>query len=103
IKQVEILSALREELPDMPEVDPAHLSELRTLAQIADAMGGGAKAQMAAGTVSSEAVDRPSEAAVAPVPPTPASSEPADNPQVAQTTILAIVAEKTGYPADMLD
>ena len=44
IKQVEILSALRERIPDMPEIDPARLAELRTLAQIADAIAGSAPA-----------------------------------------------------------
>ncbi|MTH99047.1 SDR family NAD(P)-dependent oxidoreductase, partial [Roseibium sp. RKSG952] len=38
IKQVEILSALREALPDMPELDPGSLSELRTLSEIAGAI-----------------------------------------------------------------
>lgn len=36
IKQVEILSALREQHPDLPEVDPEVLVELRTIRAIAD-------------------------------------------------------------------
>lgn len=39
IKQVEILSALREKMPDMPEIDPSRLGELRTLGAIAMALG----------------------------------------------------------------
>ena len=38
IKQVEILSALREKMPDMPEIEPGRLAELRTLQLIADAI-----------------------------------------------------------------
>ena len=36
IKQVEILSALRDQHPDLPEVDPESLAELRTIRAIAD-------------------------------------------------------------------
>ncbi len=35
IKQVEILSALRERMPDLPEIDPAQIAELRTIRSIA--------------------------------------------------------------------
>jgi len=36
IKQVEILSALRDQHPDLPEVDPEVLVELRSIRAIAD-------------------------------------------------------------------
>ena len=36
IKQVEILSSLRDQYPDLPEVDPEELTELRTIRAIAD-------------------------------------------------------------------
>lgn len=39
IKQVEILSALRDQYPSLPEVDPEHLAELRTIRKIADFFG----------------------------------------------------------------
>ena len=35
IKQVEILSTLRERMPSLPEIDPEQLVELRTIAAIA--------------------------------------------------------------------
>lgn len=41
IKQVEILSTLRERMPGMPEIDPARLAELRTIGAIAAAIDGG--------------------------------------------------------------
>ncbi|OYV25225.1 MAG: hypothetical protein B7X08_06465 [Acidocella sp. 20-63-7] len=40
IKQVEILSTLRERLPNLPQIEPAQLAELRTLAQLADQLQG---------------------------------------------------------------
>jgi acyl carrier protein len=36
IKQVEILSALRDRYPSLPEVDPEQITELRTIRKIAD-------------------------------------------------------------------
>ena len=39
IKRVEILSAMQEQAPDLPEVDPAELAKLATLQQIVDRMG----------------------------------------------------------------
>ena len=36
IKQVEILSALRDQHPELPEVDPEVLADLRTIRAIAD-------------------------------------------------------------------
>ena len=39
IKQVEILSALREQMPNLPEVDPEQIAELRSIRKIADFFG----------------------------------------------------------------
>jgi acyl carrier protein len=36
IKRVEILGAMQEQHPELPEVNPAELAELRTLQQIVD-------------------------------------------------------------------
>ena len=44
IKRVEILSAMREEAPELPEVDASHMAQLQTLGQIVEYMaqnGGG--------------------------------------------------------------
>ena len=40
IKRVEILAAVQEQAPGMPDVDPAHMSTLTTLGQIVDYMQG---------------------------------------------------------------
>jgi malonyl CoA-acyl carrier protein transacylase len=86
IKRVEILSAMRERAPGMPEVKPTELATLRTLGQIVDHLR---KAMGAAAPV-----------AAAPVAAAPA---PAAAPAVdLESLMLTIVAEKTGYPKDML-
>ena len=107
IKQVEILSALREKLPSMPEIEPARLAELRTLQLIAEAIvsdsespaiGITSPAAEATGTSggsnSAEAVSQP--------PQVPTRDCGAALSATAET-VRAVVAEKTGYPVDMLD
>ncbi len=76
IKRVEILSALQERIPDLPQVSASEMGALSTLGEIVARL---------------ESV-RPAGAA-------PAAS--AVGPDL-ETTLLAVVAEKTGYPAEML-
>ena len=103
IKQVEILSALRETMPDMPEIDPARLAELRTLAQIAEAVAGAAPSS-APQTVPDAPMPEPPKPALEAVPVAqPAPALPAVDTNAVAETVRSIVAEKTGYPTDMLD
>ncbi len=81
IKRVEILSALQERLPDAPIIQPEHLATLRTLRDIAGFLG-------SAGGKS------PSSD------PGPQATAPAAD---VQAILLEVVAEKTGYPAEMLE
>ncbi len=87
IKQVEILSTLRERLPGLPEIDPEQLVELRTISAIAAMIDG-------------------HQGSPAPTP-TPATTAPpvapAANGAITSDTVRALIAEKTGYPADMLE
>ena len=79
IKRVEILSAFQERRNDAPTVDAEHLGSLRTLGDILDYLSeraGGSGATAAASTESS-------------------ADFSAD--------LLAVVAEKTGYPEDALE
>ena len=76
IKRVEILSTLQERLPDAPAVTPEQLGTLQTLGDISILLDA-----------------RPQ--AVAPAP----ALRPAD----VQAVLLEVVAEKTGYPAEMLE
>jgi len=82
IKRVEILAAMSEEAPDLPEVDTAEMAQLKTLGQIVEYM------QTSIGT--------PAPAATAPA---PAAAAPSID---LKGLLLSVVADKTGYPADML-
>ncbi|MBL4869103.1 MAG: SDR family NAD(P)-dependent oxidoreductase, partial [Pseudomonadales bacterium] len=95
IKRVEILGTVQEEFPQLPEMNPDELAELRTLGQIVDYMEaqiGDAQPTTVASTTR------------APVPAAPAASGDT-TAVVAQLTdvMLKVVAEKTGYPTEMLD
>jgi acyl carrier protein len=95
IKRVEILAAAQEKLPQLDAVDSTHLGSLRTLQDIIDHLAGSAPAGSAngGGTPVSQ----------------PAQVEPISAPTGAEAgsdlgaALLAIVAELTGYPVEMLD
>jgi acyl transferase domain-containing protein len=94
IKRVEILSALQDELPHAPKVAPDQLGTLRTLQSLLDLLPGGETSpSMAAG----------------PTPVTPGSDSGTATAQAAEATadvaviLLDIVADKTGYPVDVLE
>jgi len=79
IKRVEIFAAVQERIPSAPPIKPEHLGRLRTLREVLDHL-----------TVASPAAAPPSEA-------TPTATADPVLP-----TLLAIIAAKTGYPAEML-
>ncbi|WP_437497262.1 SDR family oxidoreductase [Sorangium sp. So ce1099] len=93
IKRVEILSAVRERAPGLPEVNPAEMAALRTLGQTVDYLRSRAPQATAAAPAPA-----PSAAAAA----APAAAAPALAPAALEALMLAVVAEKTGYPAEML-
>ena len=97
IKQVEILSTLRERLPHLPEIDPEQLVELRTINAIATMIDGSAPAATAPAPVA--AAPAPTAAPAAVSAPAPATNGNAITPDV----IRALVADKTGYPSSMLE
>jgi acyl transferase domain-containing protein len=78
IKRVEILSAVQMALPDAPVITPEDLGVLQTLGQMVAHLG-----------VQSPVVSGQ-------------SSVVSEQPAVAET-VFAIIAEKTGYPVDMLE
>lgn len=94
IKQVEILSTLRDRVPELPEIDPEKLVELRTIAAIA-AMLGNVPAP-------SRDVSAPAAPAQAPQPQAVASV-PSPSGGVSSDIVRSLIAEKTGYPTDMLE
>ncbi len=79
IKRVEIMAAIRTQLPDAPEIKPEHLGTLQTLQQIVDFLG------------SSGSEKRP----------VPAAAEAQSG--AVERVLLQVVAEKTGYPVEMLN
>ncbi|OSM07321.1 putative polyketide-type polyunsaturated fatty acid synthase PfaA [Magnetofaba australis IT-1] len=85
IKRVEIFSALQERMPQLEEVEPAQIADWRTLGDILNHL-----ASQSAPVA---------EAASTPVAAAPAAAGPAVD--VTQT-LYAVVAEKTGYPPEML-
>jgi malonyl CoA-acyl carrier protein transacylase len=88
IKRVEILSAMRERAPNLPEVKPTDLATLRTLGQIVEHMRTAAGAALPIATGSANAI------------PAAAATPPALD---LEALMMTIVAEKTGYPQEMLN
>ncbi len=99
IKRVEILGAMQERYPGLPDVNPEELAELRTLGQIVEQMQG---------------APAPAPAPAVPVAAGGAAPQPESNsnghvaaPAIAvdelSQAMLNVVSEKTGYPAEMLE
>ena len=81
IKRVEILSAFQEKMPEAPTVNPEDLATLQTLQQIVDFM----------------------QVNTAPSSPAKTETSTAIANDKFQTVLLEVVADKTGYPAEMLN
>jgi acyl transferase domain-containing protein/acyl carrier protein/NADP-dependent 3-hydroxy acid dehydrogenase YdfG len=92
IKRVEILSAMQEQVPNLPPVQARDMASLKTLGQIVARLGDGG----AAATVAAPAAPAAPAAAPAARPAAPAAGVDLKG------VLLKIVAEKTGYPAEML-
>ena len=89
IKRVEILGAVQDEIIDLPELNPEDLAELRTLGEIVSYMK-----EKASGAMQSKA------SAVAPA--SVVEAVPIDLAKI-QSVMMAVVADKTGYPTEMLE
>ncbi len=83
IKRVEIFSTLQQRLPALPELDQARIGELRTLADIVEHLN----AQGAAGNAPTAPANPPSAPPLADL----------------EAVVMAQIADKTGYPVDMLE
>ncbi len=102
IKRVEILGSLEEKYPSLPTADTEVLAQTRTLQEIVDYMNSEAgDSNPAAKPVENSASEEIQD------PPSPAnqinSSGSAPNVSDLTSILLDIVAEKTGYPAEMLE
>ena len=90
IKRVEILSALEEKMPHLPRVTPDMMGTLKTLGQICDYLSTAVEPQAPPAAPAAAACRRIEPA-----------SQAAGNGSVAPV-LVEIVAELTGYPAEML-
>ena len=82
IKRVEILSAFQEKMTNAPVVNPEDLANLQTLGQIIDFMDNGST------TVEKETLS---------------PTEPKQQTGQYTDVLMQVVADKTGYPAEMLN
>ncbi|MEU5692911.1 SDR family NAD(P)-dependent oxidoreductase [Actinosynnema sp. NPDC020468] len=83
IKRVEIMGELRDRFPGSESASPERLGELRTLHDIIEFVGG-----------TPAPAETPAQAPAAPA--APSTSD-------VKSVLLAVIEQKTGYPADMLD
>ena len=86
IKRVEILSALQEAMPELPTISPDELSQLETLRSITELFVNESSIAAVSTTTVNEA----------------ATSQSASVNSGFADTLLDVVADKTGYPVDML-
>ena len=118
IKRVEILSALQERLPEAPVVTPEHLGEIQTLGQIVEFLGGSTaeadSPSVAAGATAARATRVIEPTAFSSAEPGHVIHESGNGAAGTQVNggvdahrvsevLLSVVADKTGYPVDMLD
>lgn len=98
IKRVEILSALMERHPELPEMQLSELGGLRTLGDLLNAVASNGPAAPAAAPAQIAEHRQPAAAAVATAPP-PRGGTGLDVERI----LLEVVSEKTGYPVEVLD
>ena len=96
IKRVEIFSAINDENPGLPEVDPAVMAEIKTLGDVIDFI----KKNVPATSEASLSMAAPSVAE--PVAATPSDAQTVSNNVDFTEMLLDVVADKTGYPKEIL-
>jgi polyketide-type polyunsaturated fatty acid synthase PfaA len=110
IKRVEILGTVQDELPGLPELNPEDLAECRTLGEIVAYMNSklssvSANTSAAEGSTNTSAAEGSSAVAAPQVSAADGSlsAETALSAQKVQATMMSVVADKTGYPTEMLE
>ncbi|GAX34611.1 type I polyketide synthase [Nodularia sp. NIES-3585] len=99
IKRVEILGALLEIYPDLPQPNPEELAQLRTLAEIAEYI----RTLAPENSVTPAATSNEVLEAETPEAETVTSLSPSPIPDNLSQILLTIVSDKTGYPSEMLE
>nr|VFJ51138.1 MAG: polyketide-type polyunsaturated fatty acid synthase PfaA [Candidatus Kentron sp. FW] len=90
IKRVEILAAVQEKIPGLPELDPQEMAGIKTLGEISGYLNDNLKSSPSAPTSQNDAANTAA----------PVSTAPDIDPQA---ILFDVVVEKTGYPAEMLE
>ncbi len=89
IKRVEILSTIEEKMPGLPPVSPEIMGTLKTLGQIAEYLAGNLKLET--GNLELETGISDADSALS-----------GNGRKKIESTMLEVVSQLTGYPADML-
>ncbi|WP_280244393.1 type I polyketide synthase [Nocardia abscessus] len=84
IKRVQVIGALQERFPQLPNLGPEQLGTVRTLDQIVDLLGGIESPRATAG-------------------PSANGAEAEVSGEALRRALCEVVAEKTGYPVEMVD
>ncbi|WP_433579791.1 beta-ketoacyl synthase N-terminal-like domain-containing protein [Nocardia brasiliensis] len=102
IKRVQVIGALQERYPDLPNLGPEQLGTLRTLDQIADLLGA---AEPTGKAERPSTVDAgPNGVPAADTSPVAAQADTGEvSGEVLRRALQEVVAEKTGYPVEMVD
>ncbi|WP_330231609.1 phosphopantetheine-binding protein [Nocardia sp. NBC_00508] len=95
IKRVQVIGAVQERFPHLPNLGPEQLGTVRTLDQVADLFGGAS----ATGSVETPAASNGSAAPAAGI----AAADGQVSSDVLRRALREVVAEKTGYPVEMVD
>jgi polyketide-type polyunsaturated fatty acid synthase PfaA len=103
IKRVEILGTVQDELPGLPELSPEDLAECRTLGEIVDYMQSKLTQNDKLPAVGSIIVAPITAANVTTQVATAAPAVNGLSAALVQQTMMAVVADKTGYPTEMLE
>ncbi len=93
IKRVEIMAALRTQLPGAPEIKPEHLGSLQTLRQVVEFLTASPERQSPTRR----------ETAAAQIAGSDTGAPAVVDSTSAARALLAVVSEKTGYPVEMLN
>ncbi|MEW6995740.1 SDR family NAD(P)-dependent oxidoreductase [Colwelliaceae bacterium MEBiC 14330] len=103
IKRVEILGSVQESISDLPELNPEDLAELRTLGEIVDYMS--AKAKVACQNNGIDPAAKKADLHLVATTSLASSENEQTQPALTkiQAVMMAVVAEKTGYPTQMLE
>ncbi|MEC4728603.1 acyltransferase domain-containing protein, partial [Shewanella sp. D64] len=101
IKRVEILGTVQDELPGLPELSPEDLAECRTLGEIVAYMNSKLPSVDAQATATNVTDSLPLKAAEGST--NTSAAEGSLSAAQVQATMMSVVADKTGYPTEMLE